>query len=126
MKVLLTIAGIGPEYGGPSHTVPALARNLADLGLDVELICCESPKSTSLGAPASLPARSSGLKLAGRDAGAPRPTDTLRLHVLPYHNRTTRWLPRSNDFSKVLEAVSNGRGGSPTSDLRPPTSGPGS
>lgn len=37
MKVLFTIAGLQPEHGGPSHSVPALAEALSRAGTAVEI-----------------------------------------------------------------------------------------
>jgi glycosyltransferase involved in cell wall biosynthesis len=38
MKIVVTIATIDPEHGGPARTVPALCRALANLGADLELV----------------------------------------------------------------------------------------
>ena len=38
MKIVVTIAALDPQHGGPARTVPALCRALAGLGVDVELI----------------------------------------------------------------------------------------
>ncbi len=38
MKILFTIAGLQPEHGGPSHSVPALAEALARAGTAVEIL----------------------------------------------------------------------------------------
>src|SRR5262245_35997017 len=38
MKILFTAAGLQPESGGPSRSVPALCTALADAGADVELV----------------------------------------------------------------------------------------
>ena len=38
MKVVVTIGGLGSQFGGPSRTVPALCRALANRGVEIELI----------------------------------------------------------------------------------------
>ncbi|MCW5553491.1 MAG: glycosyltransferase [Verrucomicrobiae bacterium] len=82
MKVLFTIAGLQPEYGGPSRCVPALAIALAERGVQVELISCESAPGQPL------PLLPSVARISP--------------HLLPGANRSIRWWPRANDFWKVL------------------------
>ena len=38
MKVVVTIATIDPEHGGPARTVPALCRALCQQGVEIELV----------------------------------------------------------------------------------------
>jgi glycosyltransferase involved in cell wall biosynthesis len=47
MKVVLTIAGLAPEFGGPSRSVPSLAEALSREGMNVEIIACESETGQS-------------------------------------------------------------------------------
>ena len=81
MKVLLTIAGLAPEFGGPSRSVPALAEALAEIGADVELITCHSATHQT----------------------EPRlPCSRLvRSRLLPYEDRS-RWAARRNGFWPAL------------------------
>src|SRR6478609_2035262 len=37
MRVLVTIAALNPQHGGPARTAPALCRALARIGAEVEL-----------------------------------------------------------------------------------------
>ena len=82
MKVLMTIAGLDPEYGGPSRSVPALAETLARTGVSVELFACDA--------------------VAGR--GTPhRPEPRLvPTRLLPFADRSTRWAVRRNGFFSAL------------------------
>ncbi len=82
LKVLFTIAGLQPEYGGPSRCVPALAIALAERGVQVELISCESAPGQPL------PLLPSVARISP--------------HLLPGANRSIRWWPRTNDFWQVL------------------------
>src|SRR5947209_7517116 len=48
MKIVVTIATIDPEHGGPARSVPALCRALANQGADIELVTiAESGKKAS-------------------------------------------------------------------------------
>src|SRR2546428_9878016 len=38
MKIVMTIAALNPEHGGPPRTVPALCRALSSSGVEVELV----------------------------------------------------------------------------------------
>ena len=83
MHVFLTIAGLDPEYGGPSRSVPALAEALARDGAKVELITCEPAASRP----------------------APRLPDArlVSTRVLPFADRATRWAARHNGFFSALQ-----------------------
>ncbi len=83
MKVLMSIAGLDPEFGGPSRSVPALAEALARAGVGVELFACESA--------------------AGQ--GTPRLPDAslVSTHLLPFTDRTSHWSARSNGFFSALK-----------------------
>src|SRR5436189_6453536 len=80
----MTIAGLAPEYGGPSRSVPALASALARAGIDMELITCAAPE----GGTAPL------LPLA----------DLVKTHLVAPSCRTTQWLSRTNGFATTLRA----------------------
>ena len=82
MKVLLTIAGLDPEFGGPSRSVPALAEALARNAVSVELFACESA--------------------AGQ--GTPRLPDAslVSTRLLPFADRASHWTARSNGFFSAL------------------------
>jgi glycosyltransferase involved in cell wall biosynthesis len=82
INVFLTVAGLAPEFGGPSQSVPALAEALASENADVELISCESRPTQS--APA-LPNR-----------------DLVRTRLLATRHRQSRWRARGNDFFRAL------------------------
>lgn len=82
MKVLFTIAGVQPEYGGPSRSVPALAGALAARGVTVELITCASAPGQ---APPLLPS----------DA-------QVRTQLVSRANRSRRWWTRTNDFARAV------------------------
>lgn len=84
MKIILTIAGLGAEFGGPSRSVPALAMALARLGADVELV-------------------TTAARLSGGSSLLP-PADLVRSHVLPVASRSNRWLPSGNAFVQTLRA----------------------
>lgn len=83
MRIVLTIAGLGREFGGPSRSVPALAAALGRLGADVELMTTVPP---------------------GSDAPILPPEDLVRTHLLPRASRRTRWLARGNAFAAALRA----------------------
>src|SRR5437660_3395218 len=82
MKVILTIAGLSPEFGGPSRSVPALAEALSREIVDVELLACESQPGYS----------------------APVQPDValVRTKVLPARSRERRWRAKWNDFFPAL------------------------
>lgn len=81
MKIVVTIAGLSPEFGGPSHSVPALAKALANEGVEVDLFTCE----------------------AQRDYGPPALPDPalVRTRLLPVRSRRGRWRARRNDFFRA-------------------------
>ena len=87
MKILFTIAGLQPEYGGPSHSVPALAAALARQGVEIELLTCES--------------------LPGQPQPLLPPPELVKAHLLPPACRSTRWLARSNAFAITLRRVAS-------------------
>ena len=41
VRVVVTIAGLTPESGGPSRSVPALAEALAKSGADVDIVALD-------------------------------------------------------------------------------------
>ena len=82
MHIIHTIAGLQPEFGGPSRSVPALATALAQAGAQVELVTCKA----AVGQPVPL---------------LP-PHEWVTSHLLPYSCRSTQWLPRTNTFASVL------------------------
>ena len=82
MTTFFTIAGLQPEFGGPSRSVPALASALALAGVGVELVTCRS--------------------LPGQSAPLVPPSELVTSHLLPYSCRSTRWLPRTNAFTDLL------------------------
>ena len=45
MKIVVTIAAVGPQHGGPARTVPALCRALARNGTEVELVTIAERRS---------------------------------------------------------------------------------
>jgi glycosyltransferase involved in cell wall biosynthesis len=82
LRVVFTIAGLHPESGGPSRSVPALASALAQVGGDVELVTCES--------------------LMGQSAPLLPPRELVTSHLLAHSCSSTRWWPRTNAFATVL------------------------
>ncbi|MEP6937497.1 MAG: glycosyltransferase [Chthoniobacterales bacterium] len=82
MKVILTVAGLSPEFGGPSRSVPALAEALARQNAEVELIACESQ--------------------AGHSAPVLPNGNLVRTRLLPVRSRQGRWQTGRNDFFRVL------------------------
>ncbi|MBE0545462.1 MAG: glycosyltransferase [Verrucomicrobia bacterium] len=90
MTAVFTIAGLQPEYGGPSRSVPALAGALAARGVTVELVTCES-------AP-------------GQAAPLLPPAGQVRVQLVPRANRARRWWTRTNDFAKALHERSRAPG----------------
>jgi glycosyltransferase involved in cell wall biosynthesis len=85
MKVIFTIAGLSPEFGGPSESVPALAESIAGENVDVHVITCEpQPRH-----------------------GAPRlPNPKLvQSHVVSRQARTTQWRARTNEFFHTLDRL---------------------
>lgn len=79
----MAIASLDTKYGGPSHSVPALAEALSRSGVRIELLACEP----------------------GAGASASR-SDQARVSttLLPSANRSTRWRERRNDFFSTLRA----------------------
>lgn len=88
MKILITIAGLSPEFGGPSRSVPALAEALARENVDVDLVTCES--QPGLSAPQLPAAQLVGTKL------------------LPVRSRQGRWRAPRNDFFRAVCEVAGG------------------
>jgi glycosyltransferase involved in cell wall biosynthesis len=88
MKLVLTIAGLSPEFGGPSRSVPALAEAMAREDVVVDLITCES--QGGYGSPV-LPNQ-----------------ELVRTQLLPARSREGRWQARRNDFFCALCETSNG------------------
>jgi glycosyltransferase involved in cell wall biosynthesis len=84
MRLILTIAGLAPEFGGPSSSVPALASALARLSVEVEIITCRWTNGESA---FSLP-----------------PPPRVKTHIVSRANRTTRWRSGSNEFEALLQA----------------------
>lgn len=82
MKVALTIAGLAPEFGGPSRSVPALAEALSREGLNVELIACESE--------------------AGQGEPVIPDASLVQTRIVPARARRGRWRAASNDFFSTL------------------------
>lgn len=89
MRIILTIAGLAGEFGGPSRSVPALASALGRLGADVELIT-------------AMPAPSEGSPLLP-------PAHLVRSHLLRRASGATRWLPRSNAFASTVRDLCSGQ-----------------
>lgn len=83
MKVFLTIAGLAPEYGGPSRSVPALAEALARQGVAVELVACES-------------------ELSRHNAPVLPDATLVRTQLLPARSRRGQWRASRNDFFSAL------------------------
>jgi glycosyltransferase involved in cell wall biosynthesis len=82
VKIVLTIAGLAPEFGGPSRSVPALAEALSREGIHIEVIACES--ETEQSAPVI-------------------PDSTLvKTRLVPARARLGRWRAESNDFFSAL------------------------
>ena len=77
MKVVITIGGLSPEFGGPSRSIPALAEALARENVDVDLLTCE----------------------AQPEHGAPALPDAklVRTTLLPVRSRRG-WRASRNDF----------------------------
>jgi glycosyltransferase involved in cell wall biosynthesis len=90
LKVILTVAGLSPEDGGPSRSIPALAESLARAGIEVEMLTCES----------------------GNRLAPPLLADEslVRTSVLPYSCRTVPWRGRQNGFTSILRTASHGAG----------------
>lgn len=82
MKVVLTIAGLSPEFGGPSRSVPALAEALAREKIEVDLIACES--------------------LPGHGGPMLADANLVRSRLLPIRSRLGRWRATSNDFFRAV------------------------
>jgi len=92
VRVILTIAGLSAEYGGPSESVPALAESLARLGVDVQLATCRATN--------------------GRTAlHFPQPA-LVKTRLVSHANRATRWRPHTNEFVRVLRQSRDGPAGS--------------
>jgi glycosyltransferase involved in cell wall biosynthesis len=89
MRIILTIAGLSAEFGGPSRSVPALAAALGRLGADVELIT-------------TMPMASEGTPILP-------PSHLVRSHLLPRASRSTRWLSGSNAFANTVREVCSGQ-----------------
>jgi glycosyltransferase involved in cell wall biosynthesis len=78
MRVVLTIAGLSPDFGGPSQSVPALAEALAKENVKVDLFTCEAQP--------------------GYDPPAfPNPA-LVRTKLLPVRSRQVFGRARRNDF----------------------------
>ena len=88
MKVVLTIAGLSPEFGGPSRSVPALAEALAREKIGVDLIACQS--------------------LPGHGAPILPDATLVRTQLLPSRSRRGRWRATSNDFFRAVCDASGG------------------
>ena len=88
INLFLTIAGLAPEFGGPSESVPALAEALARENVDVDLITCESFPQHQ----------------------APRLPDAqlVRANVLSLWARRAQWRARNNDFFRALGNFARG------------------
>lgn len=84
MKILFTIAGLQPEHGGPSNSVPALAAALARSGVVVELVTCESSPAQG---PPRLP-----------------PASLVATRLVSAANRKIRWHSAGNAFTHSLRA----------------------
>jgi glycosyltransferase involved in cell wall biosynthesis len=78
VKVVLTVGGLAPEFGGPSRSVPALAEALARETIEVDLIACESQP--------------------GHEAPVLPDVKSVKTHLLPVQSREGRWRARRNDF----------------------------
>src|SRR4051812_27318922 len=88
MRVVLTIAGLSPEFGGPSRSVPALADALANEEVDVDLIACAPRRNESASV---LPA-------------SPR----VRTQLLPNRARRYQWRPPGNDlFGAIVQLAAS-------------------
>jgi glycosyltransferase involved in cell wall biosynthesis len=81
MKIVLTIAGLGGEFGGPSRSVPALAAALGRLGADVELVT-------------TMPAIADGPALLP-------PANLVLSHLVP---TAPQWSAGRNAFAAVVRA----------------------
>jgi len=89
MRVVLTIAGLSPEFGGPSQSVPALAEALANENVEVDLFTCGA--QPGYGAPA-----------------LPDPA-VVRTTLLPVRSRLRQWRSRGNDFFHAVCDRSQGK-----------------
>jgi glycosyltransferase involved in cell wall biosynthesis len=85
MKAALTVAGLSPEFGGPSRSVPALAEALARENVTVDVLACESQQ----------------------EHGTPVLPDAklVRTQLLPVRSRRGRWRAAHNDFFCVLYEI---------------------
>src|SRR5258706_10568587 len=50
MKILRVISSTNPQGGGPIEGVKQLQSPLRDLGVDVEIVCCDAPDAPWLAA----------------------------------------------------------------------------
>ncbi|MEO7297109.1 MAG: glycosyltransferase [Verrucomicrobiota bacterium] len=82
LKVLFTIAGLSPRFGGPSYSVPALATAVARSGVETELFTCKPCRGESI---PKLPC-----------------AELVKAHLLPSSSRSTHWLPQINPFFSAL------------------------
>jgi glycosyltransferase involved in cell wall biosynthesis len=82
MKVVLTIAGLSRDFGGPSQSIPDLAEALAHENVGVDLLTCEAQPGQG---PPALP-----------------DTNLVRTSLLPVRSRQGRWRARSNDLFRAL------------------------
>jgi len=83
MRIVLTIAGLGTEFGGPSRSVPALAAALGRLGADVEIVSTAS---------------------AGSGIGSLPPGNLVRSHLVPPSARSYLGFGWRNAFAAALRA----------------------
>ena len=79
---MFTIAGLQPEYGGPSNSVPALAEALAQAGVRVDLVTCKSSP--------------------GQAAPHLPPSGLVPTRLVSRANRITRWRSAGNEFARCL------------------------
>jgi glycosyltransferase involved in cell wall biosynthesis len=82
MKVALTIAGLAPEFGGPSRSVPYLAEALSREGINVEIIACGSE--------------------IGHGTPVVPVAKPVRMRLLPARARRGYWRASNNDFFRSL------------------------
>jgi len=88
LRVIITVAGLSPDHGGPSRSVVALATELARLGVCVEVVACEQSPGQR---PPLLP-----------------PSELVKSHLLPATCRMTQWHALAIGFFQLIQRLADG------------------